>query len=602
MEGDLFRQDSLGSTSMKALTVQILCATTVAILLFGPSAAHAQAPLEPAQMSPRTIFYLVWRGTPSPDVRKANSLLALWDDPDFVPVRSAVAASMFSSSEEKSAQQKLTQVEMEEFAPLLENSFTLGYLPEPGKRSPSNSAATPEAKTPAWNGMFLVYDRSGKEALLTKAVVRMRSGEKELPRLSPVTLAGVQVLKIQHKSSVNYWAESGKYAIAASEPSVMEEILGRLTDKASGASLAQSATYQEAQPIVGSGVLEFFVRIPNLRELASDSNNNQFQVRSMLDAVKLEAVHSLSGHITFEGAKTHLQAAILGDAAHGTLFDIWPDGQRSPASLALVPAEAISYTETQLNFTGIYDVVKRIARAAFPQGQQGNADILDTVAQARLGMPLQDALAVLTGEIASMQTSPALESAKQVYFLGIRKKPETLKLFRALCGDQLTSERNEGDTTFLKISLGGKQGSAGVAQWHFFNVAVTPDMVIGASRLETLREVLAYRAKGATSAGLASVPQFQAGRAKYPENLGGLSYFDFQKPDWQTAKDNWLEEAKKSLAAGGNNLAKKPASATDTVPDWLAQANLQVLAHHLHYSSSVSWKDSKGIHWDQWLE
>jgi hypothetical protein len=587
---------------MKISTLRILFAIAIALFLIGISSAFAQAPLEPAQMSPRTIFYLIWRGAPSPDVRKANSLLALWDDPDFVPVRSAVAAGMLSSSEEKSTQQKLTRQEMEEFAPLLENSFTLGYLPEPVKHTASNSNASPEAKTPAWNGMFFVYDRTGKEALLTKAVVRMRAGEKEPPRLSQVTLAGVQVLKIQHKSSVNYWAETGKYAIAAGESSVLEEILGRLSDKAPAASLTQLAAYQEAQPIVGSGVLEFFVRIPDLRDMALDSNTSQFKVRPMLDAIKLDAVHSLSGHITFEGAKTHVQAAILGDAVHGTPFDIWSDGQPSPASLALVPADAISYTETQLNFTGIYEVVKRIARAAFPQGQQGNADLLDTMAQARLGMPLPDALALLTGEIASMQTSPSMDSAKQVYFFGIRKKPEAIKLFRTVFSDQLTSERNEGDTTFLKISLGGKQGSAGVAQWHFFHVALTPDMVIGASRLETLREVLAYRAKGATSPGLASAPQFQAGRAKYPDNLSGLSYFDFQKLDWPALKDRWLEEAKKTSAAGATSLAKKPDPATGTAPDWLAQANPQVFARHLHYSSSVSWKDSKGIHWDQWLE
>lgn len=587
---------------MKVPGLRILFAFTVAIFFLGSSAAFAQAPLEPAQMSPRTIFYFIWRGAPLSEVRKGNSLLALWDDPDFVPVRSAMAASMFGSPEEKSARQKLTQQEMEEFAPLLENSFTLGYLPEPTKKVISNSGASPEAKTPRWNGMFFVYDRTGKEALLTKAAVRMRAGEKELPNLSQVTLAGVQVLKIQHKSSVNYWAEFGKYAIAADESSVMEEILGRLDGKGSAASLAQLAAYQEAQPIVGSGVLEFFVRIPNLRDFASDSNASQFQVRPMLDAMKLEAVHSLSGHITFEGAKTHVQAAILGEAIPGTPFDIWSDGQSSPASLALVPADAVSYTETHVNFVGIYEVVKRIARAALPKGQQGNADLVDSMAQTRLGMPLRDALALLTGEIAGIQTSPALDSAKQVFFLGIRKKPETLKLFRAIFGDQLTAERNEGDTTFLKISLGGNQGSAGVAQWHFFNVAVTPDMAIGASRLETLREVLAYRGKGAATAGLAAVPQFQAGRANFPENLSGLSYFDFQKIDWQALKDRWLEEAKKASTAGASSLAKKTSPATGMGPDWLAQANPQVFARHLHYSSSVSWKDSKGIHWDQWLE
>ena len=587
---------------MRVSIFRIMFAAAVAILFLGTNAVFAQAPLEPAQMPPSTIFYLVWRGAPTPEVRKANSLLALWDDPDFIPMRSAIAANMFSAQEDKSSKQKLTQQEMGEFAPLLENAFTMGYLAESAKRVASNSNASPASKAPAWNGIFFVYDRTGKEDLLTKAVVRMRAGEKELPRLSQVTVGGVQVLKIERKSSANYWAESGKYAVAAGEASVMEEILGRLGGKAAAASLAQSSAYQEAQPMAGSGVLEFFVRIPNLRDLAAESNGSQFQVGPMLDAIKLDAVHSLSGHITFEGARTHVQAAILGDAVHGTPFDIWSDGQPSPASLPLVPADAVSYTETQLNLAGIYDVVKRIARAVFPKGQQGNADLLDTMAQARLGMPLPNALELLTGEIASMQTSPSMDSAKQVYFLGIRKKPETLKLFRSLFGDQLTSERNEGDTTFLKISLGGKQGNAGVAQWNFFHVAVTPDMAIGASRMETLREVLAYRAKGASSPGLASVPQFQAGRAKFPENLSGLSYFDFQKLDWQVLKDRLLEGARKSSTAGANSLAKKSASVTNATPEWLIQANPQVFARHLHYSSSVSWKDAKGIHWDQWLE
>src|SRR2546425_11773901 len=164
----------------------------------------------------------------------------------------------------------------------------------------------------------------------------------------------------------------------------------------STASLAQSAAYQEAQANLGSGLLEFFVRIPDLENLATDSKAGNFQVRPLLDAARLDAVHSLSGHITFEGAKTHVQAAILGDAAPGTPFHIWSAGQPSPASLALVPAEAVSYTSAQFNFPGLYDTVKRMARAAFPQGHQGNVDLLDTIAQGRLGMTLPEALSVFS--------------------------------------------------------------------------------------------------------------------------------------------------------------------------------------------------------------
>ena len=586
---------------MKTLNVRTLLPIAALLCLAAANPARAQAPLEPAQMSPRTLFYLIWHGVPGAETRKANALLALWDDADFAPVRSALAAGMLNSSADKPAQAKPTPEQVQEFAGLLENSFTLGYASEPVRRKLSNGAVSEEPRTPAWNGMFFVYDRTGKEMVLTKAILLLRMQEKQAPQISQVNIGGVQVLKSESKTGATYWAEHGKYAVGAGERTVMEEILGRLDGKVSGAaSLAQSAAYQEAKGNLGSGLLEFFLRVPDLKNLAADSKTGAMQVGPLLEAAKLDAVHSVSGHITFEGARTHVQGAILGNAVPGTPFDIWSAGQASPASLTFVPADAISYNSMQVNFQGIYDTVKRVARAAFPQGQQGNVDLIDTIAQQKLGMPVPDAIGLLSGEFASMQMSPSMDFAKQVYFFGIRKKPETLKLMRTVFSDQITAERNEGDVTFVKISLGGKQGTAGVAQWNFFNLAVTPDMILGSSRIETLREVLANRAHASTTAGLASVPQFQARRGQFPENLSGLSYFDFQKVDWQGVKDHWIAEAKKSSVA--KTVSPSKDGVPSTVPDWLERMNLQVVARHLHYSSSVSWKDSKGIHWDQWVE
>jgi hypothetical protein len=588
---------------MKSLRLRIFLFAAAAFFGLGLIPAFAQAPLEPAQLPSRTVFYLVWRGAPGADVRKVNSLMALWDDADFAPVRSALASNILSSSQEKSPNQKLTPEELQAYASLLENGFTLGYIGEPTKRFAASAPASKDAKPPAWNGMFFVYDRTGKESLIAEAILRMRAQQKEAPVLTPLVLGGVPVLKVESKNGATYWADQGKFAVSAGERSVMEQILGRLNGKSPAtASLAQSPAYQEAQPILGSGVLEFFVGVPDLKELASDSNAGGFQARPLLEAARLEAIHSVGGHLALEGSKTHMQAAIFGDTAPGTAFDIWPASPAIPVSLAFAPADAVSYSAGQINFMGIYGIVRRIAQAAFPLGQQGNADMLDTLAAARIGMPLADALSLPTGEFASMQTSPSLDTAKQVYFLGIRKKPETLKLMRTLFSDQLTSERNEGDVTFLKISLGGRQAGAGVAQWNFFNVAVTPDMIIGATRSDTLREVLANRSQGPATAGLSTVPQFQASRAKFPENLNSMSYFDFQKVDWQGLRDRLVAESKKTSAAKSLEPAKKSAGSAGMNLDWLTQVNAQVFSRHLHYSTGVSWKDSKGIHWDQWLE
>jgi hypothetical protein len=585
---------------MKFTHPRIVAFAVIVSLLLLSGRAAAQAPLEPAQMPSRTSFYLIWRGTPPSEARKTNSLLALWDDADFAPVRSAMFENMMNTSEKDASKQKLTREEIEKYSALLENALVLGYISKPEAKMTA-SAVPPKPAEHPWNGLFLVYNRTGKESLLSEAILRMRSQEKEVPQLSQIVVAGVPVLKVERPTGITYWVEHGKYAASANERSVLEEVLARLEGKAPGAaSLAQLAAYQEAQPLLAGGLLEFFVRVPNLKSLIPDVNASGLKVAPVLDAMKLEAVHSLCGRVVLDGSKTRFQGALLGDAAPGTLFDLWSDGQRAPLSLSLVSPSDVSYSETQFNLPAFYDMLKRAFTAALPPAQQGNAGMIEAVAQTRLGMPLTDALGLLSGDFASVQTSPALDPQKAVYVLGIRKKPETLKLLRTIFGDQLASERSEGDTTFLKISLGGGQGSAGVVQWNFYHLAVTPDFVLGASRTETLQELLAARSASSAVSGPGAAARFQTARAGYPEKLDGLNYFDFQKVDWRALKDRWVEQATKVSGKQGPGESQK--SATAKVPNLLRDANPQVFPRHLHFMAGASWKDAKGIHFDQWLE
>jgi hypothetical protein len=568
--------------------------TLILSALLSPRLA-AQAPLEPAQMPSRTSFYLIWRGTPAGDVRKTNSLFALWDDPDFAPVRAAMFENMTSSSEKDTSKPALTPEEAEQYSSLLENPFVIGYLSKPEAKMTA-SAAPPKPADRPYNGLFFVYDRTGKETLLSKAILRMRGQEKELPQISQITLAGKPALKVDRKESTTYWVEHGRYAASASERSVLEDILARLERQGSdSSSLAQSPAYKEAQPQLGGGVIEFFAGVPSLKGLAPDSASG-FKLAPVLNALKLEAIHSLSGRVILEGTKTRFQGAILGDTAPGALFDFWTDGSSSPTSLSLLQPNAISYSETQFNLPGFYEILKRAVAAAMPSGQQNTTAMFEAMAQSRLGMPLADALALPSGEFASMQLSPSLDPQKAVYVFGIRKKPETLKLLRSVFGDQITSERAEGDTTFLKISLRGNQGSKGVAQWDFYHLAITPDFIVGATRNETVRNLLAARSKSNTI----FPAQFQTVRAGYPERTNGLSYFDFQKIDWPALKARWIEQAKKVSQTQSATAQQK--AATAKVPSLLSDANPQVFPKHLHFMAGASWKDAKGIHFDQWLE
>jgi hypothetical protein len=577
--------------------------------LLGALRATAQSPVDPGQLPGRTSFYLLWRGTPTGDVRAKNSVYALWDDPDFAPARSAFFAALLSQSQkQKDKPPALSPDEAKEYATLLDNPYVVGYLRRPAAPPPpaARSATAPKPK-PAWDGMFFVYDRTGKEELLSKAVVRLRSSETDIPKLTPVTVAGVPALKVERKDSTTYWAEFGKYAVSAQEQSVFEEILNLLNGKPAASNLSQSAAFVEAKPLLSGGLVEFFLNVSNLKELAMDSSGDSMaQFKPFLAALKLDSLHCIAGHLSLEGSRTRIQAAILGDTAPGSLFDLFAEGQNNPASLALVSSETLYYSESQLDLLGLY----KFLRNAIMQGSTNpsqQVDLLETAANTRLGMPLADALGVTSGEFASIQTSPSFDKNQQIYYLGIRNKESALKLTRSLMGDRISSERNEGNATFLKISLQGGQSRSGVAQWNFYYLAMTPTALLGASQADVLHKYLEVSSSGADP----TPPKgFQAARAQFPEKLNGLTYVDLQKFDWTALKAKWIAEAEKSAqAAKSTDAAKTDAAKADasktppqSVPSWLNLISPDVIPRHLHTVAGASWKDAKGVHFDEWIE
>ncbi len=582
-----------------------------ALLVFGASQCFAQAPIEPAHLPKRTTFYVLWRGTPAAEVRKENALLSLWDDPDFSQVRFALFKG-FDNAENKKGKESMTREELAEYAPLLDNSFIVGYLakPEappvhraaPAKLKPASflysASQTPGARTPAakksaapaqWNGLFFVYDRSGKESLLSKAVLRMRGAESEIPKLVPVNVGGVSALRIEMKSGIIYWAETGKHAVSAGELSVFEEILKRLHEKSPSASLADTEEFQEAKPLLGNGILEFFLRIPDAKTLSAGAGTSASaaEVKLLLSLVKFDAIHAVAGHVSLEGAKSRMQAAVLGDARPGTLFDIWSEGQKTPASLSLVSANTVYINETQFNLKGTYDLLRR----TFGKGQPQLIDSVEKGVETRLGMPLQEALALTNGEISTLQNDSLMDGSKRVYAVNLQNKLAAMKLLHATFSDRLSAEHTEGDITTMRVSSGGGHSSAGVAQVDFDYLAMTPDILLISGTNAALQEVLAQRGAAGPAGLAANIAEI---RGRFPEKISGFSYVDFQKVDWPGVKAKWAAEA--------NAAAAKSTGITPSNPgDVLFGIDPTVFSRHLHSLQGASWKDSKGIHFDEWI-
>jgi hypothetical protein len=576
-----------------------------AVLLFA-ACAFAQSPLEPGNLPANTLLYLAWHGYPSADIRKNNSLLALWDDPEFAVARASFVDSVLTDSAKQKNKPTMSREDFEKYITLLDNSFVWGYIRQPQSRAtaaataPKAPATTGKTGTaaaapapPAWNGSFFIYDRTGKEALLSKAVLQLRGQETDIPKISELTVAGVPSLKIERKSSITYWAEFGKYAVSANELPVFEEILNLCNGKPGSALLSQSAAYQEAKPLLSSGVAEFFLAVPNADQIAASSPEKATaQIRLLLSTLKLDAIHSVAGRVSFEGARSRFTGAILGDTTPGSLFDIWADGQTRPLSMGYLSSDTIYYAETQFNLLGIYKTLK----TAFTQPGKTTSP-LEQMAETRLGMSVPDALNLVTGEFAWFQNSPILDDTQKVYLVGLNDdKPNALKLTRTLMGDRISSERNDGDATYLKVSLSGSQTSAGVAQFNFYYLAMTPRALFGASKSDALQK---YVTMTPASPDPVRFKNLLAARAQFPEKLDGFSYFDFQKVDWPGLRAKWIADAKKSAQTAKSTDA---ANQSKKLSDWLDQVNPEVFPRHLHSMTGASWKDAKGVHFDEWLD
>src|SRR5262249_38365147 len=354
---------------------------------------QASQSIDPSRFPKSTVFYVLWRGAPSADARNANSLYSLWDDPGFAPARNAMLDS-FMSDLRKSSNEKpqFTRDEISEFTTLLENPLTIGFVtdPKPASTKAANSASAKPEKAHKWNGYFFIYDRTGKEALLAKALLHFRNASKEPPKMTTFTISGLPALKVESKTETDYWLESGKYVISSGEPSVVEQVIRGLKiatppsasqlisqgdvdalqdalRKANPANVPPSnflggvAAYKEATPSLG-GALEFFVNIADAIKLAGDAPGPQGIRPSMvLDSMKMSSVHSFAGRVSLDGAKTRFQGGILGDTAAGSIFDLWDTGQAKPASIAYISPSTVSYRETQLNLPGLYALALRIA-------------------------------------------------------------------------------------------------------------------------------------------------------------------------------------------------------------------------------------------------
>jgi len=583
----------------------LFCASFL-LSLMTVSPALGQAPasssIDPERFPQHTLFYVLWRGTPSPSARSANSLYALWDDPDFAPARNALFESFMSESRKSGdAKSQFTREEISEYSTLLDNPLAIGLVGDPSKNPSTPASPNAPADAHKWNGIFFIYDRSGKEALLAKAVLRLRAAEKEPATLTPTIIAGVPAMKMTHKSGSDYWVETGKYVVSSGEISVVEQILKRLKpDAPQSESLATTSEFKEAGPLLGSGSLEYFLNMSAIARLANDVPTPAgFRAGTVLDAIKISSMHSIAGHVGLDGAKTRFQTAVLGDASEGTIFDIWGAGQAKPASIAYIPQDAVSYREFQVNLPGIYALAMRVAKSFLAQGDQDKTDMFESMARAKLGMSTSDALHALTGELGYLQAEGSFDFSKSTFFLGVSNRDNALKLIRHAFLDNITADTDADGVTLFTLSSGNTRTPSGSGKYEApnYHLAVTDDMILVSTNTTAFRAPLAKKKSLVPPSQLAP---FFAAHTGGPATVNGLSFVDFQKFDWLSLRNLPFQRPTETKPAAKSMFPEN--SAPPPQKTWLDEIDPKVFSRHLHLSYGYSWKDANGIHLEGWID
>lgn len=562
-------------------------AAVVLSVLFSCPSASAQTALSPERLSPDTVFYIQWRGFASlTGANKQNHALQLWNDPDFAPVRLGIMLALQQQSA-KDAAGKSTNPPPADILSLLDNGSIFGVVVGPAgtKTSASDSGSSN-------SGVFLVYDSTGKTALLQKLKSASQANEKEPPIVRNYDFGGTSIEVRTSAKDTSYSAQVANYFIFASQKETIEGLITRFraTEKPA-TSVTQSAEYKLARPYLGSdSVLEFFGRVPDVNALIppeqKDKPLGQFAAK-----FQLGKIHVLGASVSFNGEATRVRGALLGDASPGGLFDLFGASSTAFLTQPIVDGGPI-FSISRIDLAGFYHSLRAAISAALPPQQAGSVAMGEGMAQNYLGMPIEDALGLFTGEIASSTAFSADDGSPQrVFAITIQKPQDLLRVLRAVGASVIVSEETSGTTTFLDVSYPYQDPVTGKQRRSFYYVAVTPHTLFAAQRKATLRE--AMQRENAKPGAISVDPEFARMRALLPEKLSGMGGADFSRIPWD-----------KVIAYYSQQMAASQQGKAASVPpiDWSKLVKSDVFSRHLRLSVSGWWKDANGVYVDSYLQ
>ena len=586
---------------IRALALLIVLALAV------PALAQEKAPLKvPAadRLPADTWVLVVWHGFASTDrVRATNTVLRLWHDPEFKPVRNRLSKMFYTEMESdlKKGKTTTTSEDLDDILAIFEKPLVFGLAGNPLDRIQS-------AKAPAFFG---VYNKTGKEALVDK--LNKKDQEKANTERTKYTFEGVEVRKSvtttpvepepakgpeegkeegeqeaapppEPKVSTSFEATLGEYELFSDEQETIESLITRV--KAASApmeSLAGNKVFQAAQRNRAEGtLLETIVLVPDLTSFPIPPNE-KFDASAAIRELHMERLHAITFSTGLTADKTLMRGAMLGDTAPGSLFDMIAADTAEFRTPAVAPAGS-AFGVIRLDLPALYATLQRAARAGLPPEQAAMADMLDGLVAMQTGLPLTQILGLFTGEVATISTGEEqmMESLPDTFALAVTDGEPVLGLLRTTLAPMIAAEEPVTGGTLLTLTppsnATAEEGSP-AAEPKVFYVAVAPKMLLVSQTRALVDAALGRLASGAPApaGSIAADPGFQKARKGMGEKVSGFSYGDYTTFPWEkqraTMKKQLAEQKAKLLAEA--DAAQKGSEEVEPDPERAAELRKQ---------------------------
>ncbi len=581
----------LPSTPAVARCLVLLCFLT----FFAGSAVGQQNSLVD-RLPANTWLYLHWRGTSSlAGTNDTNSVLRLWRDPSFAAARQSFIDRLSQDAKQRNPKsQGLTQENANDILSLLENQAVFGLLSEPA--TAPNGGAKPASS-------FLIYDATGKQHLIDKFNAERGKNSASTFTRTPILISRFTGYKILNGKSTSYEVQAGPYFVRTDTLETMEALLPRLTSpRRMAASFDEIAAVPSACRIAGQGSLLNFLALPGRLNPSQMPPNANFDFAAFIKSLHLDQVHAVCGNLAFEPHDTRMRGAVLGDTSQGSILNILGDGREDFATLALAQSGS-AYQCSILDFVALYKTLMAGIAAALPPDKAGFAAGIDSLASTLWGMPPTEALALFTGEFASINLHTDADPTRAIYAFSIQRPDRVLALLQHVIPGASTTQKQDGDTTYVTLTFpqSGKGSRAAPAEPSQFFFAVTPSMMIASKRQDILRDAvvrLHTPPSSAQSDSLSNDPGFKRARATMHSKLAALSYSDLARYNW-AAIINTIEKGMNERAEAEARRDGKPAPAPVHL---LPGFDPATISRYLHSSSGSAWKDSTGIYFDSVIQ